>query len=554
MSAPDPVGPGQPRRPGPDLSRLRRFEYGWRRAELSVEELWFRHLALGGDTGLLELDAFLHGLLPLDQPEEDVLAQALNERLTELYEAARVPHRWEAFPAAAEDGVRALIADVLGADRHEDGPGARRATGRTPAGARDQGPTGPWPAGETPPELAVDAFLAEAAVVAPHEVAELLARHAGTLGVQDAVAYLADLGQTVLTPLPGRDGAGRPIDIEPIDIEATPAGRSFRRMEVTRQPAPGGATTVWLPLLDGRERLGVLGVTVDEPATGRGDDGGLDARLRRFATLAGELVMSKTHYGDTLVRLRRPHRLGLAAELRWSQLPPLTFTGRQVSVAGVLEPGTEAGGDFFDYAVDAGRVSFAIFEGAGHGLRGARVTALAVTAYRNARRDGLPLREVIHAVDAAVSEAFTGAVLTAVLAELDTDTGMLRWGNVGHHEPLLLRRGLAVKALHATATVPFGRADLLGATGARPVIGGQRLSAGDRLLLYTAGGAEARCPAGVPFGTRRLTDLLTADLRAGLPVPEGLRRLVRSLTEHRRGPLEDDATLLFVEWHGPTAA
>ena len=36
-------------------------------------------------------------------------------------------------------------------------------------------------------------------------------------------------------------------------------------------------------------------------------------RLRRFAALAAQLVMSKTLYGDTIVRLRRSSEMGLAA-------------------------------------------------------------------------------------------------------------------------------------------------------------------------------------------------------------------------------------------------
>ena len=64
--------------------------------------------------------------------------------------------------------------------------------------------------------------------------------------------------------------------------------------------------------------------------------------------------MTKTLYGDTIVRLRRRAEMGLAAEMQWSLLPPLTFACPQLSVAGVLEPAYEVAGDTFDYAVDLG--------------------------------------------------------------------------------------------------------------------------------------------------------------------------------------------------------
>ncbi|MFI6513662.1 hypothetical protein ACIBCT_39165, partial [Streptosporangium sp. NPDC050855] len=39
----------------------------------------------------------------------------------------------------------------------------------------------------------------------------------------------------------------------------------------------------------------------------------------------------------------------------------------------------------------------------------------------------------------------------------------------------------------------------------------------------------------------------TAD---GLPAPETLRRLVRSLLNHHDDRLQDDGTVVLVEWHG----
>ena len=519
------------------------------RAELSVEELWFRYLALGGTVGLLELEGFLHGLMPLERLELDMLAHALNERLAELYNASRVPYGWD---AAAPTGPPEVPADLEG-DRSPAAPAARPAErAAVPVGAR--GPDGPakWtpapgppdagaPGGETP----VDTFLRAGALVPPHGVAGLLAEQAAALEVQDAVAYLVDLQQTVLTPLPAPGQHGLP----PLPVDATPAGRSFRRLEVTQEAAAGG-TRVWLPLLDGSDRLGVLGVTVEDPEDLRRDGARLEVELRRFAALAGELVLSKTHYGDTLVRARRRRRLAPAEDMQWSLLPPLTFADPRLTVAGALEPGAEVAGDCVDYAVDAGRVHLAVVNGVGQGLRGAQVTALAVAAYRGARRAGLSLTELVHAVDAAVCAAFPDAGLTAVLAELDTDTGMLSWVNAGHPAPLLLRHRLPDKLLHVTPTAPLGLTGPARGAAPRPVVGGERLEPGDRILLHTDGVTEVRSPDGHAFGARRLTRLVTTDLAAGLPASEVMRRLVRSLLEHRRGPLDDDAAALLLEWRG----
>lgn len=59
-----------------------RSAYG--HAELTVQELWLRYFALGGDAGPTEVDAYLNGLMPLSQAQHNILALAVNERLEEL--------------------------------------------------------------------------------------------------------------------------------------------------------------------------------------------------------------------------------------------------------------------------------------------------------------------------------------------------------------------------------------------------------------------------------------------------------------------------------------
>ena len=63
-----------------------------RRGQLDLEQLWFRYVALGGDAAPLELEAYLVGLMPLDDLQYDVLAHTLNERLGELGLPCDVPY------------------------------------------------------------------------------------------------------------------------------------------------------------------------------------------------------------------------------------------------------------------------------------------------------------------------------------------------------------------------------------------------------------------------------------------------------------------------------
>ena len=70
--------------------RSRHMDAARLRAELTVQDLWLRYLALGGTGDAFYLDGYLQGLVPMDTFQQDVLAQALNEALEDRYRADRV--------------------------------------------------------------------------------------------------------------------------------------------------------------------------------------------------------------------------------------------------------------------------------------------------------------------------------------------------------------------------------------------------------------------------------------------------------------------------------
>jgi serine phosphatase RsbU (regulator of sigma subunit) len=263
-----------------------------------------------------------------------------------------------------------------------------------------------------------------------------------------------------------------------------------------------------------------------------------------------ELVMTKTLHGDSIVRARRRAQMGLAAEIQWGLLPPLTFASETVAVAGALEPAYDVAGDSLDYAVDARVARLAVFDGMGHGLHSAQLAAMSVAAYRNARRSAQSLTQTATSIDDVLRSVFGGeAFTTAVLAQLDTDTGHLSWVNAGHPAPLILRNGRCVATLDADPGLPLGM-DLPGHdSGYR--VASVRLEPGDHLVLYTDGMVEARTPTGERYGLPRLLDLLTRHMATGLPIAECLRRLVRALMDHQQGQLSDDATIMLLHWRPP---
>lgn len=394
-------------------------------------------------------------------------------------------------------------------------------------------------------------LLSSSRLAAPYELAGLITRCVRQLGAQGATAYLVDLQQQLLLPLVDPAERADEDRAPAVSVDGTLAGRAFQTEQTQLgREGPAGPWVCWLPLLAGSNRLGVLSVALGGPGAAE-PDRELLRGLAQVASTAADLIVAKTPYGDTLVRLRRRTPLGLAAELQYAVLPPLTFTSRPVNVSAALEPCYQVAGDAIDYAVDDGRTRVAIFDGMGHGLHSAQCAVLTVAAYRNARRSGLTLTETVTHIDQALTACLGGEVFTtAVLADLDTRTGLLHWVNAGHPAPMLIRSGKLVRHLESVPRPPIGLGYLL--PDVPMDVGTEQLEPGDLVLLYTDGVVEARSPGGEFFGVARLQELVVRQLAGGLTPPETLRRVVRELLDHHEQQLPDDATFLMVEWRNVT--
>ncbi|WP_229803113.1 SpoIIE family protein phosphatase [Planobispora rosea] len=185
-----------------------------------------------------------------------------------------------------------------------------------------------------------------------------------------------------------------------------------------------------------------------------------------------------------------------------------------------------------------------IFDAMGHDTAAGLTATIAMGACRNNRRQGADLLAVTEAIDAAIAEQFGGTrFATGILADLDIRTGALRWVNRGHHPPLVLRGGHVVASLEAEPDPPMS----LG-MGACTESSHYQLQPGDRLLFYTDGVIEAKSPDGHEFGLERFADFIIRREADGMPAPETLRRLIQTLLDHQHDHLDDDATVLRVEW------
>lgn len=387
---------------------------------------------------------------------------------------------------------------------------------------------------------AIARLLRHAQTASPDDVVSTMVEGARMLGGRDVLLYLTDYEQVSLVPTPDRLDHGELVP--PADIAGTMAGRCFSSQELLTVER-GDDVQVWAPVTERAARLGVLAMTLP-----RIDDEGREL-CEELGLLAAQLVLSASAYCDRFQLQRRRRTLSLAAEMQWDLLPPLAFSYDGTTVAGLLEPAYDVGGDCFDYAMNGTTLHVGVFDAMGHGLPSAVTAGLAVGAYRHGRRRGLELADVLTGINVAVEGVLGDSFATALLAELDVHTGRLRWLSAGHPAPVVVRGGSVLADLSQEVVFPLG----LGLVDSSHVLRPSELSLepGDRVLLYTDGVVEARSPDGEEFGVGMLADLFVRESSSGMPPSESLRRLVQACLAFQGGPLRDDATLLMLEWARP---
>lgn len=266
-------------------------------------------------------------------------------------------------------------------------------------------------------ENQLEELMLEAQTALPVELPALANRCASSLGLDTALIYLVDLQQQLLIPL---DEA-----LEPLPVDCSSAGWAYRTVSPRVAEADDGLI-LWMPLVDGAERLGVLAIRTASL------DGVRMRRSRMLAHLFAMLITSKRAYSDWLAARTRTASMQLPAEMLRAFLPPRTIGSSRCVSTAVLEPAYDIAGDAFDHSVAKNILHTMILDAMGHDLTAGLTTSVAMAAARNARRAGADLANVVNSVDQALTQWLPDHFSTGVLCRLDAETGRLRWVNCGH--------------------------------------------------------------------------------------------------------------------------
>jgi serine phosphatase RsbU (regulator of sigma subunit) len=199
----------------------------------------------------------------------------------------------------------------------------------------------------------------------------------------------------------------------------------------------------------------------------------------------------------------------------------------------------------------------------GKGLGAVELAADVLGMFRELAHDAFTLAELAARLDAGLGRRLGRheEFVTALLVEIDPETGRTSIFNCGHPAPLLIpatASGTAAAVTSMEVPAPAPPLGLLSLGDSSRAQLSCTLQPDDQLLLYTDGITEARDANRAFYPLPERVSVLTA-AAAGTPAlvsedgnpPRGLLDLVRAdLLKHVGAPLDDDAALLLVRAPG----
>lgn len=266
-------------------------------------------------------------------------------------------------------------------------------------------------------------------------------------------------------------------------------------------------------------------------------------RAELIEQLRAKIVQLEAAQVELVQKERMERELELARQLQQSVLPRTFPAVPGFGFAAANQPARQVGGDFYDViALDPAHFGLVVADVSDKGMPAALYMALSRSLLLAEARRELSPRAVLGNVNRLLLELGEPSMFVTVFyGVVDAAARRLTYVRAGHDRPLLLR-GNAVQELGGQGTVlGFLEEDDLHLSEET-----LDLLPGDRLVLYTDGLVDLRCPAGESYEREPLISLFQS--RAALHPQEMCAAVFDDLARFQAGAEQaDDMTLLVME-------
>lgn len=373
--------------------------------------------------------------------------------------------------------------------------------------------------------------LAEAEDASPVESVDVVARNLQKRFGAACVSFLfVDLIGEELVRLTTADGAESGRRPTRIGLRGSVHEKVLRSQRLHVERDEEGGHRAISPVTNRGDCVGVLEMTLPHA------DETVLRQVGEAAHALAYIIVTDRRFTDLYHWGRRTTPTSLAAEIQHQLLPSSACCeAAQFAIAGGLVPADDISGDTYDYALDPDTLHLSITDAMGHDTESALLATLLLGALRGARRAGYDIVEQARQAHQALLDHDRG-MATGQLLRISLDSGSVQLVNAGHPRPLRLRDG-TVEELALFPNLPFGIVSPIAYQ-----VQELHLRPGDRLFLLTDGMQE-RGATGVDLPT------LIRDTRTLHP-REAVRHLVTAVRDVCGGHLEDDATVLCLDWYG----
>lgn len=274
----------------------------------------------------------------------------------------------------------------------------------------------------------------------------------------------------------------------------------------------------------------------------------LGALSQAFARMAANLKSHIAHIeAITAEKERIATELNIARDIQAAMLPNIFPARTDCSLAAIMKPAKEVGGDFYDFFfMEEHQLAVVMADVSGKGVPAALFMAIAKALVRNCIQACADPGAALEAANLQLGENNDACMfVTAFAGILDLRTGDFQYANAGHNPFYICASGKNPELVSVHPALPLAVMPNTEYETCK-----LKLAPGSGIFLYTDGVTEAAKPDGSFWGTEKLESAL-AEYCGRLPhdLSGFIADIMADLDRFTKGACQnDDITMLVLSW------